>query len=345
MNAPAAPSPTRDQLIQTFLTQYGWLDVVREPIPGDASFRRYERIRHRNGSAILMDAPPDREDVKPFVAVATYLVGCGFHAPRILAQDTLNGFLLLEDLGDSLFSRVLNATDEDMRAEQEKTFYLAATDVLANLYSVNQKQGVPALPPYDLALLMREVELFSDWFLPAIFGAQPDVTIKESFIAAWKNTLRKLPKLMPVVVMRDYHADNLLWLKNGAVGLLDFQDAVIGSPAYDMVSFLEDARRDVLPETVTLCMERFLEKTGVDRVSFETAYAILGAQRNTKIIGIFTRLGKRDAKYRYQQYLPRVWQHLRHDLTHPALSEVSVWVKAHIPSEWQLGTPPFPDNI
>ncbi len=337
--------PNRSQQILKFLAGYGWLDAVRTPIPGDASFRRYERIRHRDHTAILMDAPPEKEDVRPFMNVAQYLVQNGFRAPRILAADPVHGLLLLEDLGDQLYSRVLATESSLQMPKTERNLYKLATQTLAQMFQLNRTQGTPVLPPYDKALLMREIELFTDWYLPAILGEKQALDLRDGYLAVWETVLSSLPALPPVVVLRDYHADNLLVLEDEMVGLLDFQDAVIGSPAYDMVSFLEDARRDVQPETVTECINLYLKETGLNPEIFHTAYALLGAQRNTKIIGIFTRLGKRDGKYRYQHYLPRVWGHLRRDLSHPVLAPLAQWIDAHIPAQWQNGTPPFPDRV
>ena len=342
-------SAPRDSLIKNFLNDAGWKSAERSPIPGDASFRRYERIRLQDRTCILMDAPPDKEDVAPFIKVSDYLVELDLRAPRIIARDVENGFLLLEDLGNDLYSRVLETLPESKRLEQEKKLYQAATLVLAELYQRSRKATLPDLPTYSNALLHRELALFTDWYLPAILEGSLSAEISSSFQEAWEKTLKMLPPLPLVPTLRDYHADNLLVIPGAtgkhSVGLLDFQDAVIGSPAYDMVSFLEDARRDVSQETVSICKELYVQNTQIPIEAFDAAYAILGAQRNCKIIGIFTRLGARDGKYRYQKYLPRVWSHLHRDLLHPALAPVSYWIKNHIPVDWQHGAPPFADKL
>lgn len=339
----------RNSHIDAFLARSGWGGARREAIPGDASFRRYERISHDGKTAILMDAPPEKEDVRPFVAVARYLTGVNLRAPKVLAQDEANGFLLLEDLGNDLFSRVLTAAKSTDKEKLEQKLYLEATDVLSRLYYQARGGNMPGIPPYDNALLERELALLTEWYMPAIAGTEAAAKSQLPFRNAWENVLKSLPDLPVVATLRDFHADNLLVLPglsgSDAVGLLDFQDAVIGSPAYDVVSFLEDARRDVSESTVKSCKGLFLQNTKLSADAFETAYAILGAQRNIKIIGIFTRLGVRDGKFRYQHYLPRVWGHLKHDLRHPALAPVANWVNEHIPTSWHSGAAPFPDKL
>ena len=241
--------------------------------------------------------------------------------PKILARDMEHGFLLLEDLGDDLFSRTLKHSPQ-----QEEQLYLAAAAVLADLYTQAGKADYSQFPIYDLARLMTEARLFSDWYLPAVMGKDAQAHGKE-WEAIWQALLPKLPALRPVLVLRDYHADNLLWLPERTglqrVGLLDFQDGVIGSPAYDMVSFLEDARRDVSADTVKKTITHYLERTKIPQEDFSAAYALLGAQRNCKIIGIFVRLAVRDGKQQYISYLPRVWAHLEHDLRHPLLAPLA----------------------
>jgi len=337
MNQPAlATAPHRDDAIDRFLAVSGWDNATRTKIPGDASFRRYERITRGKEMAILMDAPPEREDVKPYITVAEYLVSLGLSAPKIYARDVQNGFLLLEDLGDDLYSRLLAATAEAKRPAKELELYQPAIDVLIQLYQTKPAEEKPIpIPHYDEALYMRELHLLTEWFLPLALPEKSGKDAAQEFSALWMNLLKTLPDLGEMLVLRDHHADNLLWLpkrqENTRVGLLDFQDAVWGSPAYDLVSLLEDARRDVDAATVNHCLRYFAKGTGLDAAQLETAYAILGAQRNTKIIGIFSRLFVRDKKPRYLELLPRVWKHLERDLAHPALHSVKAWYDMHIP--------------
>lgn len=328
---------TRREQMQHFVESAGWVGAELKPLAGDASFRRYERVFLDGRQAVLMDAPPEHEDVAPFVTVGRYLEAQGFSAPHIIAEDRHNGFLLLEDLGDDSYSRVLKDAD----AEQEALLYKEAVSVLAELHCHNKRHGVGLeVPAYDHAVLMREIALFSDWYLPAVMGESPETKARAAeFVDLWDKLLRQNPLQNDVVVLRDYHADNLLWLPqregNRRVGLLDFQDALIGHPAYDLVSLLEDARRDVRQQTVEAALAHYCEQAQADRDALMAAYALLGAQRQAKIIGIFVRLGRRDGKKHYTHFLPRVWKHFMHDLSHPLLAEIRQWVDAYIQPQWR----------
>jgi aminoglycoside/choline kinase family phosphotransferase len=319
MLEPSEILDNRQDLISDFLEKNNLCAAKRTPLAGDASFRRYERILHGGKSLILMDAPPPKENVRPFIKVAKFLSGNTFSAPKIIAEDSENGFLLLEDLGDDLYSRLLQ---ENRDAAFEEEIYKQAAEALIRLHEI---QPPADLPRYDEALLLREARLFTEWRLqPA-----PEKS------AEYENILLKLFSHLknekPVVVLRDYHAENLIYLPgreaHKKVGLLDFQDAVIGSPAYDLVSLLEDARRDVGPELQKKIFAHFLALSPhIDREIFLNSYSLLGAQRNLKIIGIFTRLAKRDGKERYLSLLPRVWDHLANDLKNPYLAPLKNWL-------------------
>ncbi|MEE8202832.1 MAG: phosphotransferase [Alphaproteobacteria bacterium] len=330
----------RDAEIAAFLAAHGWSGATRRPLAGDASFRRYERVSIEDRGAVLMDAPPAHEDVRPFVAVARHLTGRGFSAPAILAADEDAGLLLIEDLGDDLFSRLL------AKGGDETPLYEAAVDLLGELHAA-APDGLE-VPPYDDARLHAEADLLVDWFLPAMSGAPTPAPVCAAYTAAW-DAVFPLARVGPeTLVLRDYHADNLLWLpgRDGVrrVGLLDFQDAVIGPAAYDLVSLLADARRDVAQAMVPVAITRYLaRRPEIDHDAFAAAYAVLGAQRNAKIVGIFTRLWKRDGKPQYLDYLPRVWGHVERDLAHPALGPVRGWFDAHVPSRWR-GRPEGPGS-
>ncbi len=320
----------RDALIAAFLARNGWGGARRRPLAGDASFRRYDRVEADGRRAVLMDAPPEHEDVRPFVAVARHLGNRGFSAPAILAADEDAGLLLLEDLGDDLFTRVLAAGGD------EAALYAAAVDALVELHRA-PPAGL-AVPAYDDARLRAEADLLIDWYLPAQTGAPAPEPVRAAYTAAWNAVLPLVRAVPDTLVLRDYHADNLIWLPErtgiGRVGLLDFQDAVIGSVAYDMVSLLEDARRDVAAATVEAAIARYLAaRPDLDPDAFAAAYAVLGTQRNCKIVGIFTRLWRRDGKPVYLDYLPRVWDHLAGDLAHPVLAPVKRWLDDVIPPE------------
>ena len=318
--------PERAERIRRFLADAGWPAAERRPLAGDASFRRYDRVHDGKRRAVLMDAPPEHEDVRPFVRVARHLADHGLSAPAILAADEAAGLLLLEDLGDDLYTRVLR------QGADEATLYAVAVDVLAGLHDGARPLDVP---PYDDARLIAEADLLLDWFLPAVERGPVAEETRAAYHAAWAAVL-PIARAVPVrLVLRDYHADNLIWLpeRDGArrCGLLDFQDAVTGPLAYDLVSLLEDARRDVAPATAARTIERYLAQSSCDRAAFGAAYAVLGAQRNAKIIGIFTRLWRRDGKPLYLDYMPRVWAHLDRDLAHPALEPVRRWFADHCP--------------
>lgn len=318
----------RADLSRAFIAGAGWGDARRGPLAGDASFRRYERLQRDGGSAVLMDAPPPQEDVRPFLRIARHLAGLGYSAPRIIAADTEHGFLLLEDLGDDLFARLLE------RGGDETALYAAAIDFLLDLHG----HAAPAdIPPYDLARLVDEVGLFADWYLPALRGRATSAAERADFDALWHALAPTVatPERR-VLTLRDFHAENLIWLadRRGAarVGLLDFQDAVAGHPAYDLVSLLEDARRDVAPAVAEAMLRRYVASAGGDDAEFRRAYAILGAQRNIRILGIFTRLWKRDGKPGYQRFMPRMWGLVERDLAHPALADLRTWLDAAVPA-------------
>ena len=320
----------RDSVIGAFLSRHGWGEARRGPLAGDASFRRYERIARNGETLVLMDAPPDKEDVRPFVAVSWLLRDCGLSAPEIRAEDSARGLLLLEDFGDALYSRVL-ADGGD-----ETALYSAAVDVLLALHA--RAPDTVDLPPYDDARLQAEADLLVDWYLPDVLGEPTSDAGRRAYSNAWRTVFPLARAIPESVVLRDYHADNLVWLDGrdgvGRVGLLDFQDAVVGPVVYDLVSLLEDARRDVAAPVVDAAIARYLSgRPEISRDAFTAAYAVMGAQRNCKIIGIFTRLWRRDGKPGYLDYLDRVFSHLENALAHPALAPVKDWLDAVLPTE------------
>lgn len=329
---PPSVSPARLEQIRDFLAGTRFKDAELRPLPGDASFRRYIRLRKNGESAMLMDAPPEKEDVGPYIAVAEFLCRHGYSAPVIHARHEKGGLLLLEDLGDDSFTLVLKN-----QGGMEETLYGAAIDVLAEWHDTARGFSKPdqlVLPAYNETLLMQEACLFTDWYLPQVVGKDKAKLLRPEYIALWKNIIAQAGLATDLWVHRDYHADNLMWLPSRSgtqrVGLLDFQDGVYGDAAYDMVSLLEDARRDVPPPLADAMLDRYIAAAGVDRSAFLMSYAVLGAQRNCKIIGIFSRLAARDNKFHYLNYLPRVWRHLEHDLKHPALTELKQWIDRHI---------------
>ena len=313
-----APVPSA---AEPFLAAAGWGSAAIEPIPGDASARRYFRLRNGSKTAMLMHATPPGEDPEPFLRAARWLDANGLRAPEIFAEDVANGFVLLQDFGEVRMREYLDAWPQD-----ESEVYRHAIDALLQLHR---------LPPgpfthYALSEYQREARLFVDWYCRAQ-GLAVDV---QGWIEAWEAALGPLlARQRPgVTVLRDYHAENIM-LAGGLdkQGLLDFQDALVGHAAYDLVSLLQDARRDVDPALEQAMLDYYIAQSGTD-AHFTEDYARLGAQRNVKIVGIFVRLWKRDGKPRYLDYIPRVWALLERDLAHPALAPVARWFDTHIPA-------------
>ena len=316
-------SVTAPEGLEPFLAAAGWAGAAIEPLAGDASFRCYFRIRKGEKSAMLMHAPPPGEDPAPFLRAAKWLDANGLRAPYILHEDTARGLVLLEDFGEARMRDYLDQWPGD-----ERGVYAAAVDALVELHR---------LPPgpfldYSIGEYQRETRLFIDWYCPAQ-NLYVDVA---GYAAAWEAVLGPLlPRQRPsVAVLRDYHAENIMLL--GALhkqGLLDFQDALNGHRAYDLVSLLQDARRDVSPECEAEMFNRYVAASGLPAEQFLSDYAVLGAQRNAKIVGIFVRLWKRDGKPRYLDLIPRVWGLLERDLSHPTLAPVAAWFDANIAAE------------
>lgn len=302
-----------------FLDDNGWRDALIEPVAGDASFRRYFRVRDGDRAAILMDAPPPHEDPRPFIDMARWLGERGFRAPTIHAEDLSRGLVLIEDFGDVRMRETVDA-----EPAREDALYAEAIDLLVAL----RAHPAAAVAPYDRATCQREAGLLTEWYCPAIGLEVDDV----GYTLVWDKVLEGVDSVRDVTVLRDYHAENIMLLDDGALGLLDFQDALAGHPAYDLVSLLQDARRDVPEPVESNMLARYKAATG-EGDAFDAAYHVLGAQRNAKIIGIFTRLWKRDGKPRYPALCPRVWGYLERDLAHPALAPVKAWFDANIPAD------------
>ncbi len=308
-----------------FLQSVGWGGARIEPLAGDASFRRYFRVIDGSRSAVLMDAPPPHEDPRPYVAVAEWLCSVGLSAPDIIGRDLERGLLLLGDFGSA---RLRETLDSDPQRERE--LYELATDVLIHLH---RHPPMPGLAAQGLDQWLAELTLFTDWYCPTL-GLDVDV---QAYRDAWTKVLAPLEKdgLGPVTILRDYHAENLMLVsgREGVAhfGLLDFQDALVGHPAYDLASVLEDARRDVPPEIERAMIDRYVTATG-HGAEFERAYWALAAQRNTRILGVFTRLWKRDDKAHYTAFQPRMWGLLERDLERPELGAVRDWFDSNVPA-------------
>ena len=318
-----------------FVASAGWEGADVAPLPGDASFRRYFRLTGANGdSAMLMHAPPPHEDPAPFLHVAHWLNASGMRAPAILAEDAGAGWVLTEDFGNDRMRDWL-----DLNPADERAAYEAAVEALAALHRV----APGPFAAYDMAVYLREAGLLTEWYGPA----QGLVVDADAYVAAWEEALAPmLARQNPgVTVLRDYHAENIMLLGGKATapqGLIDFQDALVGHPAYDLVSLLQDARRDVSEALEAAMLGHYCEAAGISGDDFLADYARLGAQRNAKIVGIFTRLDRRDGKPKYLELIPRVWAALERDLAHPALAPVARWFDANIPADLRAANGAFP---
>lgn len=331
-----ADMTARDSLRAAFITGSGWQDATQVAVTGDASNRRYDRlIRDTGDTAILMDAPPDRgENVEPFVAMARYLAEIGLSAPNIFAQDKTNGFLLIEDLGERRFAELMADTPTRILP-----LYQGAVDVLVELH----RAQLPVLPPCNGEWLISMTEPFFDWYAPSMTADE-----QERFQTLFTPLVQEVADVPPVVILRDYHAENLLWLPDregvAQVGLLDFQDALLGHPAYDLVSLLQDARRDVDTEVETAMVDYFLAQTSHEASDFRRAYAVLGLQRNLRILGLFVRLCQRDGKPAYLSMIPRVWRYVMRNLSHPALQDMAALLHPHLPEPTPSSLEEFKSN-
>ena len=319
---------SRETAIAAFLAEAGWGDARREPLPGDASFRRYVRLTRGRETVMLMDAPPPEEDVRPFIAVAARLRQLRLSAPEVHAVDKAEGLLLLEDFGDDTFTRLLE------RGESEEKLYLLATDTLAALH--RRADAASGFPYFGAEGFLAGAELLLDWYLPA---AGRPVTDREGFRAAMLQALTPVLAGPETLMLRDYHVDNLVRLHGrkgaAACGLLDFQDAAGGPPAYDLASLIEDARRDVDDSVRAAVLARY-RAAFPDAPDLERDIAVLGAQRHVRVLGTFMRLARRDGKPGYMRHLPRLRRMLERNLAHPALEPLAAWFRRHVAHDLRI---------
>ncbi len=360
--APLAARLDRLLIIRSFLdaSEWGGTDTKLSYLQGDASPRRYARLKKSDGSiAILMDSPkqPDgpavrnglpysqiahlAEDVRPFVAVGDALRAQGFSAPEIYAQDLANGFLLIEDFGDRVFGREVAA------GHNQAALWQRGVNALVEMRKSPPPAAMPlpdastyALPLMDQDSLQIEVDLLLDWYWPALLGAPPPLSIREEFVKIWTAVFTRLDTAPKGWALRDYHSPNLIVLEGRFsprdTGIIDFQDALLGPHAYDLVSLLQDARLDVPEEIETELLAHYIASVCKDDAEFSEdlfryCYAALGAQRNTKILGIFARLAMRDGKTQYLAHIPRIWRYLERGLAHPELADLKAWYDLHLP--------------
>lgn len=323
---------TNIDIKNTFLKSYIKSDFQRVPLAFDASLRRYERIQLQNDQTyILMDASLDKSSVIPFIKMDKILVEQGYSAPKIIAEEISEGLLLLEDLGTDTYAKVLKNCD----VHQEKMLYKNAIDVLVDIHKSSVQIDVP---PYDMSKLIKEAVLLVDHYITTIMGCEVSREAREDYIEIWKDILQHLNYKSETLVLRDYHVDNLLYLSSrkgfAKVGLLDFQDAVIGSYAYDVVSLLEDARRDVPHDLIGKMIGYYLESVpSINKNLFLKDYTILGVQRSCKILGIFARKVEQDNDARYLQHLPRVISYIDRSINHPIMDRLRDWfAKNNLPA-------------
>ena len=320
------PNPHRADEVQAFIHAQSWQDATQHPLAGDASNRKYIRLVDADRRAIVMDAAPEvGENVEPFVRLAGHLASAGLSAPVIYAQDMDRGLLLIEDLGDDLFSTVTTKAPG-----RERDLYLAATDTLIALHAAPP----PAAPDYGPATMTEVAGLAYDWYLFGATGTR-DGDARQEMQTRLSDAFARLDPWTPVLVLRDYHAENLLWLPDRVapanVGLLDFQDGGLGHPAYDLMSLARDVRRDVSPETTEAMIAHYARETGTDPESFAAACSTVSAQRNLRILGVFARLSLHYRKPHYVDLIPRTWANLMTDLDHPALAALREHVLATLP--------------
>ena len=315
----------RDAEKQKFLARAGWGGAARAHLAGDASARSYQRLRQGDRTAVLMDSPPGPgDDTADFLRIGAHLAGLGLSPPQVLEAEPDRGLLLLEDLGDALFTTVLQA-DPGL----EPDLYAAAVDVLLVLQQAAPPGALPDLSARDWA---EAAGFAPQFYVAAATGTTPEAG---RFTETLTQALSDHADAARVLILRDYHAGNLIWLpdRSGAarVGLLDFQQGQLGQPGYDLVSLLQDARRDVAPETEAAGLARFAAGHGLRPEELAAGYAILGAQRALRIIGIFARLCLVSGKPGYVALIPRVWAQLRRNLAHPALTTLRTECLALLP--------------
>jgi tRNA threonylcarbamoyl adenosine modification protein YjeE len=358
-----APIVTRLIALRRFLNLSGSIDAKRQRVTGDASTRSYARLIQGGKSSILMNAPPRpdgpalydgksysaavhlAEDVKPFVAMAGALREHGYSAPAIYHADLDAGFLIIEDFGSDAFVQ-----GEPPAPITDR--YQVAVDMLAALHQEELPENVPLapkvdykIPRFDFEAMTAEIGLMLEWYLPDR-GVTLTGMMHADFILVWRQLFAKLDGAPATWVLRDFHSPNLIWLEHradtGRVGLLDFQDAVLGPAAYDLVSLLQDARIDV-PDDVEIAMlaryvgARRTANPAFDPAAFVEQYAIMSAQRNTRLLGTFARLNRRDGKPHYLRHQPRIWKYLNRAFAHPTLAGIKEWCAANVPPPPGIG--------
>ena len=318
----------RKALREKFLQESGLGTLAIEELKADASFRRYYRLHGGDKPMLLMQDPPDRPPVppfvmvEPFVKIADHLRELGLKAPEVYHQDIKNGLLVIEDFGDDTYTRLFE------KGRDPKPLYEMAVDALITLHRHPKRCDID-LPPYNDQQLVDEAMLLLDWYYPALTGKTPTPAMKDSFAQVWRDLFADMPKNQQTLVLRDYHVDNLMLTAKGKCGQLDFQDALIGQASYDLMSLLEDARRDVKKDLKKHLYDRYLsaQNDDFDREGFDYAFRVLAAQRHAKVLGIFVRLSVRDGKDRYLTFIPHVHRLFLESVTDSRLAPLQQWFK------------------
>lgn len=307
--------------LQSFLTRTGWDRAKQKDLAGDASGRHYTRLYRDDDVALLME-DPNPVSLKSYLTVTRLLIDRGYSVPEIFDRDEAGGFLILEDFGEALFARLLE------RGEDERALYRLAVSYLLDI----RRQPLPTeLKFFSTNYVMDQNAVFLDWYVPFLTGASLDEKARLFFQQIWQELMIHFDQEPEVLLHRDFHAENLFFLPERpgvrALGLIDFQDAMVGPSAYDLVSLLQDARRDVTQALAEEMITTYIDQSGENEEAFRRRYAILGAHRSMRILGIFTRLKEQDGKMRYEAFKPRVISHLNTCLAHPDLMALRHWVR------------------
>lgn len=326
----------RQELIEGFLKRSGWQGAKRWRLAGDASFRKYDRVEKDGRRVVLMDAPPPQEDVRPFVSIARHLHARGFSVPEVLAEDPDAGLLLLEDLGDDTYTRLLAAGADEI------ALYGNAIDALIALHTRPEADVVPpGVIPYGKERLLEEAGRIHSWYLRLVGAPALPAAAVADFEAIWNALLPVAWQAPRSLILFDYHIDNLMLVQGRAgmkaCGILDFQDAITGPVTYDLMSLLEDARRDVPAAVQSAMKQRYLAAfPAVDRDAYARSWAVMAAQRHLRVIGTFARLKLRDNKPDYLRHMPRLWRYMDNCLTEPLLHPLRDWIDRHVPAPLRI---------
>jgi len=323
----------REVLRNHFIARNGWAHANVSFLAGDCSHRHYYRLKSPSGeTSVLMDAYGPDEKIEEFVRITLLLNQLGCSSPKILGYDSTERFILLEDLGDATFTYCLKEGLDPF------PLYETAIDTLIHIHQNFDISKAMDLPTYSVEEMLNKSSLFLEWYYPAIQGKEVSTDIKKEWNTAWRQSFEILEAAPKTIILRDFHVDNLLWLKEREgyqrCGLLDFQDAALGAQAYDLVSLFEDARQDVSSDLTKKLLERYLSHFPyLDPEAFMAQYYTLGAQRITRIIGVFSRMLLQNSRDHYMKFLPRAWKWLENDLKHDNLAGIRCWFDTYVPTE------------